>query len=96
MANTLVPHQRVLVDRLIYRFRAVYRGDIIVFRSAALGNAVLIKRVVGLPGDLLALHNGQLYVNGVQASDSFVDRFDGVVEPTQPAPSLTTNDPSAP
>ena len=84
MANTLVPYQRVLVDRLIYRFRPVHRGDIIVFRCAALGNAVLIKRVVGLPGDLLALHNGQLYVNGVQASDSFVDRFDGVVEPTSP------------
>ena len=96
MANTLVPHQRVLVDRLIYRFRPVHRGDIIVFRCAALGNAVLIKRVVGLPGDLLALHDGQLYVNGVQASDSFVNRFDGVVEPTQPAPSVTTSDPRAP
>ena len=96
MANTLVPYQRVLVDRLIYRFRPVHRGDIIVFRCAALGNAVLIKRVVGLPGDLLALHNGQLYVNGVQACNSFVDRLDGVVEPTQPASSLTTNDPSTP
>ena len=96
MANTLVPHQRVLVDRLIYRFRSIHRGDVIVFRCAALGNAVLIKRVVGLPGDLLALHGGQLYVNGVQASDSFVDRFDGVVEPTQPAPSSLTDDPSAP
>ena len=96
MADTLVPHQRVLVDRLIYRFRAVHRGDIIVFRCAQLANLVLIKRVVGLPGDLLALHNGQLYVNGVQASDSFVDRVDGVSEPTRPGPSLTTNDPSAP
>ena len=85
MADTLVPHQRVLVDRLIYRFRAVHRGDIIVFRCAQLANLVLIKRVVGLPGDLLALHGGQLYVNGVQASDSFVDRIDGVSEPTDPA-----------
>lgn len=96
MANTLVPQQRVLVDRLVYRFRPVRRGDIIVFRCAPLANEVLIKRVVGLPGDLLALHDGQLYVNGAQASDSFVDRLDGVVEPTRPALSLTTNDPSAP
>jgi signal peptidase I len=57
---------------------------------------VLIKRVVGLPGDLLALHNGQLYVNGVRASDSFVDRPDGVVEPTQPAPSSSADDADAP
>jgi signal peptidase I len=96
MANTLVPHQRVLVDRLIYRFRSVHRGDIIVFRSAALGNEVLIKRVVGLPGDLLALRSGRLYVNGVQASDSFVDKVDGVAEPTQPAYASSAGDPSAP
>jgi len=96
MANTLVPHQRVLVDRLIYRFRPVERGDIIVFRCAALGNEVLIKRVVGLPGDLLALRNGRLYVNGVQASDSFVDKVGGVVEPTRPAYSSTSDDPSPP
>ena len=96
MANTLVPHQRVLVDRLIYRFRPVERGDIIVFRCAALGNEVLIKRVVGLPGDLLALRNGRLYVNGVQASDSFVDKVDGVPEPTDPADPDTSSRPDAP
>ena len=54
MADTLVPGQRVLVDRVVYRFRLVRRGDIIVFRCAPLANTVLIKRVVGLPGDLLA------------------------------------------
>ena len=96
MANTLVPHQRVLVDRLIYRFRPVERGDIIVFRCAALGNEVLIKRVVGLPGDLLALRNGRLCVNGVQASDSFVDKVDGVPEPTDPADPDTSSRPDAP
>jgi signal peptidase I len=96
MANTLVPRQRVVVDRLIYRFRPVHRGDIIVFRCAPLADAVLIKRAVGLPGDLLALRNGRLYVNGVQASDSFVDKVDGVVEPTQSAYASSTDDPSAP
>jgi signal peptidase I len=85
MANTLVPRQRVVVDRLIYRFRPVHRGDIIVFRCAPLADAVLIKRVVGLPGDLLASRNGHLYVNGVPANDSFVDKVDGIREPTNPA-----------
>jgi signal peptidase I len=54
MADTLVPGQRVLVDRMVYRFASVHRGDVIVFRCAPLADAVLIKRVVGLPGDLLA------------------------------------------
>ncbi len=54
MANTLVPGQRVLVDRMVYRYRSVHRGDIIVFRRPAPPNDILIKRVVGLPGDMLA------------------------------------------
>jgi signal peptidase I len=87
MADTLVPGQRVLVDRLVYRFRSVHRGDIIVFRCANLANEILVKRVVGLPCDLLALHDGQLYVNGAQANNSFVDKIDGVSEPTDPADS---------
>ena len=87
MADTLVRGQRVPVDRLVCRFRSVHRGDIIVFRCAKLTNEILVKRVVGLPGHLLALHDGRLYVNDVQASGSFVDRLDGVSEPTDSADS---------
>ncbi len=85
MADTLVPGQRVLVDRVVYRFRLVRRGDIIVFRCAPLANTVLIKRVVGLPGDLLALQGGRLFVDGAPAADTFVDKIHGVSEPTDPA-----------
>ena len=83
MANTLVPGQRVLVDRMVYRYRSVHRGDIIVFRRPELANEVLIKRVVGLPGDLLSLHGGHLYVNGVQ-------------QPATPSSTRSTASPSRP
>ena len=49
------------VDRLTFRFAAIQRGDIIVFRCPQAPHEVLIKRVVGLPGDLLWLHGGSLY-----------------------------------
>jgi signal peptidase I len=96
MANTLVPGQRVLVDRLIYHYRSVHRGDIIVFRRPEPPHDVLIKRVVGLPGDLLSLHGGRLYVNGVAAPDSFVDKVDGMTEPTTAADPYASSDPDAP
>ena len=90
MANTLVPRQRVLVDRLIYHFRPVRRGDIIVFRCAALGNAVLVKRVVGLPGDLLALHGGQLYSTACKpATPSSTGSTASWNRPSPPLSSLT-------
>jgi signal peptidase I len=96
MADTLVPGQRVLVDRMVYRLRSVHRGDIIVFRCAQLADQVLIKRVVGLPGDLLALDGGHLYVNGVQTGDAFVDKHNGLSEPTDPASPYDTGQPDAP
>ena len=96
MADTIVPGQRILVDRMVYHFRAVRRGDIIVFRGHAPLRELLIKRVVGLPGDLLALHGGQLYVNGVKTSDAHIDRLDGRPEPTEPANPYTSSQPRAP
>jgi len=96
MANTLVPGQRVLVDRMVYRYRAVHRGDIIVFRRPCPPHDVLIKRVVGLPGDTLSVSNGDLYVNGRRLTEPYVDKVNGVVEPTDPADSMTSGDPGAP
>ena len=86
MANTLMPGQRVLVDRFVYHYRTVHRGDIIVFRWPGHENETpLIKRVVGLPGDRLALRNGQLLVNGKQLPESYVRRVHGAAEQTLPA-----------
>ena len=96
MANTLVPGQRVLVDRLIYRFSPVHRGDIIVFRGPQPPHEVMIKRVVGLPGDVLSLRDGALYVNGVRAPDSYVDKIAGATEATTPPDPNMVDDPGAP
>ncbi len=96
MANTLVPGQRVLVDRMVYHYRPVHRGDIIVFRRPEPPSDVLIKRVVGLPGDLLSVHDGHLFVNGVQQNEPFVDKVDGITEPTDPADPYASTQPDAP
>src|SRR5271169_1495963 len=70
MANTVRVNDRVLIDRLTYRFRAVHRGDVVVFTGH--GPVPLLKRVVGVPGDTLSVAGGRLYVNGTPAADSFV------------------------
>jgi signal peptidase I len=64
MIPTLKIGDRVLVNKFIYRFTEPRRGDIIVFESVDNSNEDLIKRVVGLPGDKIAVRGGKLFVNG--------------------------------
>lgn len=58
MEPTLVPGDRVLVDKLSYDFHGVRRGDIVVFLKPSAdttpGIKDLIKRVIGLPGERIA------------------------------------------
>ena len=84
MANTVKAGDRVLIDRVSYHFRAVHRGDVVVFSGH--GPIPLLKRVVGLPGDTLAIRTGRLYVNGEPSPQNYVRRVDGVPEPTLPGP----------
>jgi signal peptidase I len=43
---------------------AIHRGDVIVFHDPVDASLHLVKRVIGLPGDHLRLHNGLVYING--------------------------------
>ncbi len=69
---------RVIANRLVYRFHEPRRGDIIVFnapaRVAAACNAggTFIKRIVGLPGEKLSMRNGFVLVNGVPLVEPYL------------------------
>lgn len=66
MLPTIQLQDRILANRLIYRFHSVERGDVIVF-TPPMGveqGTPYVKRVVGLPGDLIDIHAGKTYVNG--------------------------------
>ncbi len=79
MRPTLLEGDVVLVDRLAYdlklplshvilqRLGEPQRGDVVTFDSPRDGKR-LIKRVVGVPGDVLQMHDGQLKVNGQAAA----------------------------
>ncbi len=57
------------LERLLLPYRKVARGDIVVFRHS--DPPLLIKRVVGMPGDRLRMVDGQLYVNGVALDEPY-------------------------
>lgn len=67
---------RILVDKISYRFHSPNRGDIVVFhrpKGAPVSDPVLVKRVIGLPGDRLSLRGGRVYVNGKRLDESYLN-----------------------
>jgi signal peptidase I len=70
-------NDHVLVDKLSYKLHAVHRGDVVVFHRPAswsVSEKLLIKRVVGLPGDRLTEEGGVVYVNGLALVEPYVDK----------------------
>jgi signal peptidase I len=74
MIPTLEIGDRVFVNKFIYRFTEPERGDIIVFESVDNGEKDLIKRVVGVPGDKIAVRDGKLFVNGKPQKEPFTNK----------------------
>lgn len=76
MEPTLLPHDRVLVNKLAYDFGPPRVGNIVVFRrppgDSDLSISDLIKRVVATGGDTLWVHNCGVYVNGKPINQAYL------------------------
>ncbi|HEX7490924.1 MAG TPA: signal peptidase I [Candidatus Limnocylindrales bacterium] len=91
MERTLQPEQMVLVDKLSPVFTDYRRGDVIVFNPPANveggpASDPYIKRVIGLAGDLVEIHDGAVWVNGVRLVEPYV--YDG--QPTVPLNGISS------
>ena len=74
MQQTLHQDDRVVVEKITGRLRHVARGDVIVFHHQTdEGRRELIKRVVGLPGEIVEVRACQVYVNGDPLSEPYLD-----------------------
>lgn len=64
--------ERILVNKLVYRFRPPGRGDIVVFRYPLDPSRDFIKRVIGRPGDILEVRDGQVFINNHSLEEPYV------------------------
>ena len=64
---------RILVNKLVYRFGPIERGDVVVFWYPRDPSVSFIKRVVGRPGDRIEIRGGRVHVNGVEVKEDYLD-----------------------
>jgi signal peptidase I len=72
MAPLLSDQERIFINKFVYRFEAIERGDVVVFWYPLDHTKSFIKRVVGLPGETIELRQGTLYVNGKTVPEPYV------------------------
>lgn len=71
MAPTLHSGEHVLAEKATRHVREWRRGDVVVFANPS--GDLMLKRLVGLPGDRVAIEDGLLSVNGVFIDEAYVD-----------------------
>ena len=78
MLPTLQINDRLIIDKISYDFTSPQRGDIVVFNPTPTLQSqdfhdAFIKRVIGLPGDKVAVKGKQVYVNDVPLTENYIE-----------------------
>ena len=86
MEPNLHSDQRLVVEKVSYRLHGPRRGDIVVFSMPQQSEELLIKRVIGLPGETVEIHDGKVYINGTLLDEPYLTqetrgRFGPIVIP---------------
>jgi len=72
MMPGLEDQERIFVNKFVYRWEPISRGDIVVFRYPRDTTKSYIKRVIGVAGDRVRIENGQVYVNEQPIEEDYV------------------------
>jgi len=72
MMPSLSDHERIFVNKFVYRLEPIERGDIVVFRYPRDPAQSYIKRVIGVAGDRIRIDGGQVYVNDQPLDEDYV------------------------
>src|SRR6202023_1308708 len=71
MAPLLSDQERIFINKFVYHFEPIERGDVIVFWYPLDRSKSFIKRVVALPGETVEIRAGHVYVNGGELPDQY-------------------------
>lgn len=72
MLPRLEDSDRLFINKFVYHFSAIERGDVVVFHYPRDPEKSYIKRVIALPGDRIHVNHGQVWLNGKPLQESYV------------------------
>ena len=72
MQPRLENEERIFVNKFVYNFDPIERGDIVVFWFPDDPSKSFIKRVIGLPGERVRVERGQVFINGIQIDEPYL------------------------
>ena len=72
MMPHLSNHERIFINKFVYRFEPIGRGDIVVFRYPLDPSKSYIKRVIGLPGETVSIQDGVVYIDAKPLAENYV------------------------
>jgi signal peptidase I len=72
MAPLLSDQERIFINKFVYRFEPIDRGDVVVFWYPLDRTKSFIKRVIALPGESVEIRRGVVYVNGKEIQEPYV------------------------
>lgn len=72
MEPSLHNGERLLVDKVTYKVSKPVRGDIVVLKSPENSDILLIKRLIGLPGDQVLILNNKVYINNQLLNEDYI------------------------
>lgn len=79
MEQTIHEHSRMIGFRLSYIFSKPQRGDIIIFKYPENEKENFVKRVVGLPKEMIEIKKGKVYINGEMLEEDYVYFSKGLI-----------------
>ncbi len=74
MLPRLGDQDRLFINKFVYHFTEIHRGDVVVFHYPRDPQKSYIKRVIAVPGDELLIDDGRTYINGRLLPEPYVPR----------------------
>lgn len=73
MIPTIQIDDRILVNKFIYRFKDLSRGDVVVFKYPDDQHQTFVKRLIGVGGDTIEIKDGNLYINNEKVQENYLN-----------------------